>query len=181
MRFNAIESGLAKLSWPFWYSWLFAAPPATAWRFVPFTSSSKERRRLNHHSVDKPKRLRHIRYIIYNTPKYILFWQTSFGPLSHQARPSLPRSLTPRRSPHHQLAGRISAQENRERMPRDGGFHPFKGRVSRHFGDSVCLFISPSFCALTSRCVAAKWTLCLGNPVGYWRPSSPYERGRDQD
>lgn len=23
-------------------------------------------------------------------------------------------------------------------MPRDGGFHPFKGRVSRHFGDSVC-------------------------------------------
>jgi hypothetical protein len=22
-------------------------------------------------------------------------------------------------------------------MPRDGGFHPFKGRVSRHFGDSV--------------------------------------------
>ncbi|KFZ06792.1 hypothetical protein V501_07077 [Pseudogymnoascus sp. VKM F-4519 (FW-2642)] len=39
--------------------------------------------------------------------------------------------------PHHQLAGRISAQENRERMPRDGGFHPFKGRVSRHFGDSL--------------------------------------------
>lgn len=23
-------------------------------------------------------------------------------------------------------------------MPRDSGFHPFKGRVSRHFGDSVC-------------------------------------------
>jgi hypothetical protein len=24
-----------------------------------------------------------------------------------------------------------------EIMPRDGGFHPFKGRVSKHFGDSV--------------------------------------------
>ena len=24
-----------------------------------------------------------------------------------------------------------------ERMPRDGGFHPFKGRVSKHFGESV--------------------------------------------
>ena len=27
-------------------------------------------------------------------------------------------------------------------MPRDGGFHPFKGRVSRHFGDSVCALLS---------------------------------------
>ena len=25
-------------------------------------------------------------------------------------------------------------------MVREGGFHPFKGRVSRHFGDSVCVF-----------------------------------------
>jgi hypothetical protein len=28
-------------------------------------------------------------------------------------------------------------------MPRDGGFHPFKGKVSRHFGDSVCDILFP--------------------------------------
>jgi hypothetical protein len=29
-------------------------------------------------------------------------------------------------------------------MGRDGGFHPFKGRVSRHFGDSVGLSCCPA-------------------------------------
>jgi hypothetical protein len=29
-------------------------------------------------------------------------------------------------------------------MGRDGGFHPFKGRVSRHFGDSVRLYLCPA-------------------------------------
>jgi hypothetical protein len=45
-------------------------------------------------------------------------------------------------------------------MPRDGGFHPFKGRVSKHFGESVCyLFIhhvdviqSPEICSFFIMC-----------------------------
>jgi hypothetical protein len=83
LRFNAIEPGLAKLSWAFWYSWLVVPSPTSAWRLVPFTSSSKERRRLNHHSVDKPTRLRHIRYIIYQYPEiYLILENVLWSPQS---------------------------------------------------------------------------------------------------
>lgn len=35
-----------------------------------------------------------------------------------------------------------SKTERTRRMPAGGGFHPFNGRISRHFGDSVGLLIS---------------------------------------
>lgn len=109
LRFNAIESGLAKLSWSF-LVFLVVPSPTSTWRLVPFTSASKERR-LNH----RVSTSRHgfgifdISYIL--TPKYLLSRQTSFGPLSHLARTSRPRSSTPRLSPHQPLAARIPPRE----------------------------------------------------------------------
>jgi hypothetical protein len=36
-------------------------------------------------------------------------------------------------------------------MPAGGGFHPFNGRISRHFGDSVCLSTNFQLSATISR------------------------------
>lgn len=141
MRFNAIESGLAKLSWSF-LVFLVVPSPTSAWRLVPFTSASKERR-LNHHSVDKPTRLRHLRYIIYPHPEISLIQANVFWTPQSPRKPLAPPLFDPASQPASSTCSSHPAHGNRERMPREGGFHPFKGRVSRHFGDSVCLVSFP--------------------------------------
>ncbi len=59
------------------------------------------------------------------------------------ARTSQHKGRDTRREPADSIAeveGIATTDKEREtgsKMGRDGGFHPFKGRVSRHFGDSV--------------------------------------------
>jgi hypothetical protein len=50
--------------------------------------------------------------------------------------------------------------EGFERMPRDGGFHPFKGRVSKHFGESVGSYL-PSPCGLCASASNSNIPMCV--------------------